>query len=241
MIDSFCQKHSIRLSHQAQRGDSFFKTVNLGPFQLSPRAIKLNPGLKEAACLKSYESPNIEELIRLKIDTVFYWSWPKQIRQMQNAGIAVVCPLVANRRGTSIEEFLETATTNISFYQGVFGRDNNQKLEAYKRYFDYWANRILKITSKIERDHRPKVYYVGGQNIFKTHGMDTNTYWYVKLAGGELIPASKAINSTISAEDMVVFNPHIILMGRLDSTAPVTGNPQLAGIDAVSTRLDNCF
>ena len=38
MIDLSLQKHSIRLSHQAQRGVSFFLTVNLGtPFPIESR------------------------------------------------------------------------------------------------------------------------------------------------------------------------------------------------------------
>jgi hypothetical protein len=40
MIDSFSQKHSIRLSTQAQRGVSLFLTVNLGRLQTPTESIK---------------------------------------------------------------------------------------------------------------------------------------------------------------------------------------------------------
>jgi iron complex transport system substrate-binding protein len=153
---------------------------------------------------------------------------------MQNAGIAVICPVLLNRHNRTIEEFIKTAKNNIIFYQKIFGTKNKSKVETYIKYFDSWVNKILKITSKININQRPKVYYVGGPNIYETHGKKSSTYWYIKIAGGEMIPAiDTTFHVNVSAEQIAALNPDIIMMGRQDSTESVVKNPQLATIKAV--------
>ena len=205
-------------------------------FQATPWAIKLNPNLKNTALLQNYASPNIEELLKLKIDAVLYWSWPDQVNRMEKAGISVICPPFANKNLRNAQEFILSVKKNILFYENIIGATDKNKLKKYFDYFQRSVARIMIITSKISEDEKPKVYFVGGSNVFDSHDMNSNTYWYITLAGGRFVPAIKSSSHThiiLSMEQVIFLNPDIIMMGRVASKDPVIKNPQWECINAV--------
>jgi iron complex transport system substrate-binding protein len=187
----------------------------------SPWAQKLNPNLKKVLLMPSYSDPDVERILELGIDLVFYWQFPQQIEKMLAAGIPVVCPLSGDKMTTSMETYIKRYKEEILFYGEVLGEHAREIANAYCAYYDKRIRKVLSITSKIPLSQRPKVYYIAGRNVFGTQGRYSLGHWVVEMAGGTLV--SKDLSHYIvdaSMEQIIAWNPDIIIVGGF---APVDG------------------
>ena len=223
-------------------GPSYEKTFLLGAddkismvssFHKRPWAQKLNPNLKNISIMQSYKDPNTETLLQSNIDIVFYWDWPKPVEKMTTNGIPVICSL-SGKRPESIEEFNHRFQDDVRLYGDVLGPVAKERAEDYCAYFDEKVGKITSVTSTIPENERPKVYYIRGPEVLTTHGRYSNTHWYVEMAGGNLV--SKDLSQTVAdvpIEQVLAWNPDIIVMGRLSSINPIMNDSRWININAV--------
>ncbi len=105
-------------------------------------------------------------------------------------------------------------------------KNAKKRAKQYCEYLDEVIDRVTTVTSKIDESEKPKVYYIRGPEVTSTHGKYSNTRWYVEMAGGNML--SKELEPAIAPvdiEQIVAWDPDIIMMGRLGSTDPVVKRP----------------
>ena len=211
------------------------------PFVLDmPWAVKIVPGLKDLPVQSTELDPNIEELMKAKIDLVFFWDYDKPIAKMNEVGIPVLTTTqivnVTNKPDTR-EKFTNGFKSEINLFGDVFGQEGRKKAAEYDQYFDEKVAKILAVTSKIPENERPKVYYAGGVNALKTQGKNTYTNWWVDIAGGNFVSKDIAQQKAdVTIEQVAAWDPDIIMMGRINSTDLVLNDPKWQDIRAVKNK-----
>jgi iron complex transport system substrate-binding protein len=122
----------------------------------------------------------------------------------------------------------------VYLYADVLGQDAQARAKKYCDYLDSIVARVTSVTSKLSASEKPDVYYIRGPKILSTHGKYSNTRWYVEMAGGNLVSRDlEQLISEVSIEQVMQWDPDIIMMGRLDSTEPVMSDPNWASTKAV--------
>ena len=202
-----------------------------------PWAEKLNPNLKKIPLMPSYSDPDVEKILELGIDLVFYWQFPRQIEKMSAAGIPVVCPLSGDKMPTSMDAYIRGYKEEIRFYGEVLGEKAKRIANAYCANYDRKISRVLSITSKIPVSQRPKVYYITGRNVFGTQGRYSLGHWLVEIAGGTF--AAKDLTQymvDVSMEQIIMWNPDLIVVGGLTSPDAILTDPRWQEIKAVKEK-----
>ncbi len=204
-----------------------------------PWAVKVIPNLSSVPDMASYQDPNLEDLMSRKVDVVFFWDYTKPVEKMVSTGIPVVVTQLsgtAEQRPASIDQFRKTIKDEINIFGNVLGPNAHQRADEYNAYFDEKVNKILAVTSKIPASERPKIYYVRGPKALTTHGQYTYTYWWVNIAGGDLVSGNMSQQvPDVTMEQVVAWDPDIIVMGRVNNTALITNDPKWKDIKAVKT------
>jgi iron complex transport system substrate-binding protein len=211
------------------------KIVMVG-FAQSAWAEKINPDLANIPAATNAKSPNIEELLNLDIDVVFTWSDAEPLEAMSNAGIPALSSLASSSLPTSAEEYVAGMKKEVNLYAETLGKNAMSRADKYCKYLDEIIERVTSVTSTLSESNKPNVYYIRGPEILTTHGKYSNTRWYVEMAGGNML--SKDLEPTIASvdvEQVITWDPDIIMMGRLASTDPVVNDPAWSEITAVKT------
>jgi iron complex transport system substrate-binding protein len=208
----------------------------------SPWAHKLNPALKKVVVMPSYTDPDVEKLLQLGVDLVFYWQWPQQTRRMASAGIPVVCPYDSARSPGSSAEFMRAYKEEIRFYGQVLGEKARKIAESYCSYYDDTMRRIVSITSKIPEKRKPTVYYITGRNVFATQGGAGTSRWLLEMAGGRMVSQDLKQNFLdVTMEQVIAWDPEVILVGGLTSPDAIRNDPRWKTIRAVrENRVYTC-
>jgi iron complex transport system substrate-binding protein len=199
----------------------------------SPWAHKINPGLKKAVVMPSYNDPDVEQILQLGVDLVFYWQWPQQTEKMASAGIPVVCPYDPRKPLSSLE-FMQRFKEEIRFYGEVLGPKARKIAESYCSYYDEKMKRVVSITAKVPDSKRPRVYYIAGRGVFATQGGAGIGRWLLDLAGGNMV--SKGLDQNfvdVSMEQVIAWNPDVILVGGQASPDTILSDPRWKSIRAV--------
>ncbi len=208
----------------------------------SPWAHKLNPGLKKVTVMPSYSDPDVERLLNLGIDLVFYWQWPQQTRRMETAGIPVVCPYDSARVPRNSGEFIRAYKEEVRFYGLVLGSRARKIAESYCDYYDRKMQRIVSLTSKIPENRKPTVYYITGRNIFATQGGAGTSRWLLEMAGARMV--SRDLNRNFidaTMEQIIAWDPEVILVGGLATPDAIRSDPRWKTIRAVrENRVYTC-
>lgn len=211
------------------------KVAMLG-FAQSPWAQYLNPDLANIPTATNAQSPNIEELTKQEIEVVFTWDTADPLQAMSNAGIPALAVLASSTSPTNAQMYIDAMKKEVNLYAEVLGSDAQTRAVKYCKYLDDVVERVTSVTSKLADNEKPKVYYIRGPQVLTTHGKYSNTRWYVEMAGGNMV--SKDLNQLIAPvdiEQVITWDPDIIVMGRLNSTAPVMNDPAWSAITAVRT------
>jgi len=197
-------------------------------------AHKLNPDLKKVVVMPSYTDPDVERLLHLGIDLVFYWQWPQQTARMASAGIPVVCPYDGAGNPGSSAGFMRAYKQEMRFYGQVLGEKARKIAESYCSYYDSKMARIVAISSKIPDNRRPSVYYITGRNVFATQGGAGTSRWLLEMAGARMV--SRDLNRNfldVTMEQVIAWDPEVILVGGLTTPDAIRNDPRWKTIRAV--------
>ncbi|MDR3161991.1 MAG: ABC transporter substrate-binding protein [Spirochaetaceae bacterium] len=199
-------------------------------------SVVVAPSFKDKPVTENATDPNIEELIRLGVDVVFYWdSYPQVIDRLDQAGIPVVVTQLGTGNPKSIDEFIQFQKEEVMLFGTVLGGDHLKKAEEWCQFFDEKVNFIRSRTASLGPGKRPDVYYVRGPDPLTIHGRNSYTMWLVELAGGNLVSRDSKIELlyTTTMEDVVNWNPEYIFMGRVNNTDSIMNDPAWSSIRAV--------
>jgi iron complex transport system substrate-binding protein len=202
-----------------------------------PWSQKLNPALKTMPIMLSYSDPDVEKILSMGIDLVFYWQFSQQIEKMSAAGIPVVCSMSGDKKPKTIDEFVRGYKDEIRFYGKVLGEKAKKIADAYCAYYDERIKRILAVTSRIPETKRPKVYFITGRNIFGTQGRYSQGHWLVEMAGGTFVSKDMdGYSVDASMEQVIAWNPDVIFACGFTSADTIAADPRWQVIKAVKEK-----
>jgi len=203
---------------------------------LLPWDYELNPDLERIPVMDNFVSPDVEQLLQLKTDLVIYHPFVKQIKQLSEAGLPVVVPYDGGRRQSTLEGFIRDNYEQIRFYGKLLGGEAKNIAEEYCAYVDERIQKVIAVTSRIPTANRPKVFFVCGQiqGTSRTQTRFSTAYWLVNAAGGVMqTHADPSYFVTVTTEQMILWNPDIIVVSTLPSIDSIVNDPRWQGITAV--------
>jgi len=225
-------------------GPSYEKLLALGaadrvvmvPNVALPWCHVINPGLKTVPVLGNYSSPEVEALLRLKADLVIYHPFAKQLQYLTAAGLPVAVAYDGSRRMHTLKDFIRDWYDQILFYGELLGGQAPERAKAYCAWADQRLQRVISVTSKIPEAGRPRVFWFCGR-VNGPAGTQTRyatADWLVTAAGGTMLTHDDpAYFICVSAEEMVLWDPDIILVSTLASIDSVVNHPLWKHLRAV--------
>ncbi len=226
-------------------GPSFEKALMLGvadrvaavhKVAATPWARLVYPAVKDIPVVNNPGTPNIEELMNLGTDFVLFWYYPDQIKKMADSGIpSVIVQFPGALPYSDLQGFIRYQKIEVQAIANAFG---GAALEHAEKWFDYYDSKIAYVTertSKIPEDKRPKVYYARSDEGLVTFSRNSYPHYLVEMAGGNYVAKDTPVemNSHLTVEQIMNWDPDIIFMGRMNSVEIITDNPAWSGIKAV--------
>ena len=196
----------------------------------------VNPALKQMPVIDNYAAPSVEQLLSLGIDLVIYHPFAKQIQRMSQSGLPVVVPYDGSQRPKTLEGFFDDYYAQIRFYGEILGGPAKTTAGAYCRYMQKKIEPVLAVTREIPTARRPKVFYVCGRidGLSNTQSRFSTADWLVTAAGGSMLTHEDAAYFvTVTTEELIAWNPDIIIVSTAPSTDAITKDPRLRSIAAV--------
>lgn len=204
-----------------------------------PWNYRLNPDLKKIPVMGNYAAPDVEELLDLKTDLVIYHPFAKQIERLTASGLPVVVAYDGSQRQLTLDDFIKDYYAQIRFYGEILGGAANDIADEYCKYVDKKIQRVIAVTSKIPTARRPKVFYFCGQvnGPAGTQARYSTADWLVTAAGGTMLTHDDpSYFIAVTAEQMILWNPDIIVVSTLSSIDPIVNNPNWRGLAAVKNK-----
>ncbi|MDT7648046.1 MAG: iron complex transport system substrate-binding protein [Pseudonocardiales bacterium] len=173
-------------------------------------------------------APNVESIVALDPDVVVQWGdrGSEIIAPLENAGVRVL----GLRYGT--QQDLETW---IGLFGTLLGKPDRAAALVGRMH-----DRLAAIRSAQPAGAgKPKILYFnrmrGGMTI---GGNGSYTDFYINLVGGTNPAAGLSSQASVSAEQVLAWDPDVVLVGNFDSATPedVYGNPVWQGMSAVRSR-----
>lgn len=191
----------------------------------------LNPGLKPVLTIGSKKSGvNIEAILSLKPD------------------IVILYPSIDGRAAANKLEKLDVAAVvidpespgklqaSIQLLGSILGlREKTKRLIGR---FEAIERLIAERTALVSKSDRKKVYFAASRGIYTTASKDMLQHSMIEKAGGLTLPGSSTGGwLTVSAEQLLVWNPDIIVLSRTSTTtfADLKQDPRLSFVSAVKT------
>lgn len=187
-------------------------------------------------------SPNVEELLKIKPDIIFFWNKPEAVKMLNNIGMAVVYP------SGSVGKSLEDAKNLLHLYARALGKEEEKIATLYAAYFDSRLKRIADIVSTIPESDKPRVYFAIRKPLC-SGGKQTSLPEIVQAAGGRCVTADIHLNygGSVSAEQILAWNPQVIIMDHCgfkklgsgpaeEMVAGFLNDPTFSTVSAVKSR-----
>ncbi|HHX87217.1 MAG TPA: ABC transporter substrate-binding protein, partial [Firmicutes bacterium] len=167
------------------------------------------PGIPDA-----HTALNVEEILKLEPDVIFYWNNPEEVERLQAANIAAV-PSVSSPGGPRFEDCKDM----LMVYAQILGEDEVKIAEEYAEYFDKKLQMVTAITSTIPEDERPKVYWAR-QELLMTSGGNSDVPELIDLAGGNCVHRDLpgGGKTEINMEQLLEWDPDFIFVDHAGSS-----------------------
>jgi iron complex transport system substrate-binding protein len=174
-------------------------------------------------------APNVEAILALRPDAILQWANGNDIiGPLDQTGI----PIVGMRVG-SFENYVDY----VRLLGRIAGREDRagELLRKQEEVRQSLASRFADIPPSL----RPRVLYFNrATNMLRVSGRGTAQDLAIQLAGGQNVLGDVASISTVTIEQILVWNPQVVLLGNFDTAMPsdLYRDPRWQGIDAVKAR-----
>ncbi|QDP26113.2 ABC transporter substrate-binding protein [Bradyrhizobium cosmicum] len=174
-------------------------------------------------------APNVEAILALRPDAILQWANSNEIiGPLDRTGI----PVVGMRVG-SFENYVDY----VKLMGTIAGRDGRagELLRKQEETRQSLASRFADLPSS----QRPRVLYFNrAAGMLRVSGQGTAQDLAIQLAGGQNALDGAASISTVTIEQILVWNPQIVLLGNFDPTMPsdLYRDPRWQGVEAVRTH-----
>jgi len=227
-------------------GPAFEKTLVLGQADRvattgasSAWAKIIYPKLAKIPVVANPQEPNVEDLAKLGVDLVFFWSTQAPIDNMTKVGIPVVAMNSFYTGWTNNNEFIQITKDDIDLYAAALGPEATAVAAKWKAYLDEKVQYVTSRTSTLSKDQIKKVYYIrsSANNGLECFMKNSTPQGLVDLAGGVLVTKDVDMKNngfgTVTMEQIIQWDPEYIFLGRVDSKDMITKNSQWSSLSAV--------
>jgi iron complex transport system substrate-binding protein len=203
-----------------------------------PWVKETNPLIGKVTPVRSPAEPNVETLLALNADCVFFWDYPEPLQNMTNAGIPVVVVQNASGNPRTVEEFIAYQKREVGVFASALGGDAPARAEKWYAYFDEKTAFVKARTASIPDGQRKTAIYAYGEEGLGLFSEYSYVSYWLALAGGKnLADETRAeMDTVVNLEQIIKWNPDVIFMGRMDGAGAVLDNPAWAGIRAVANK-----
>jgi iron complex transport system substrate-binding protein len=196
-------------------------------FQKNPWVRKVYPAIAKLPTPFSNSDANMEALLASRPQLAILLSGMTAQERMEKAGIPAV---VLERR--DFKELKE----GILLAGSVLGAEENLAAMRLCAYFDSNLAYARSRTGNLPDSNRPRVLYVGGTGL-STEGKGTLVQSWIEIAGGSNVAADSGyagMGKTIPMEQILRWNPQILICMSGKTRDQILANPQWARIEAVA-------
>lgn len=195
--------------------------------KMFPGFAKIPTNVVTGAADPSNFNPNVESILALRPDAVFQWA-TSAIDVLERTGL----PVLGMRVGSQAEiagfiTMLGQVAGNEPRAAAVLARQEEEK------------RRIEAAMSGVAESQRPRVLYFNrAAQTLRVSGRKAHNEFYIRMAGGQNAVDENATQITVTIEQVLSWNPQVILLGTFDTAMPsdIYGDPRWQGLDAVKAR-----
>ena len=185
-----------------------------------------------------FDQPALEQMLVDKIDVAFVYPDPRALECYGRAGVAAFVSQSTTRDAVSAERFLVGQKESLLLYGKVLGARAMQRASMWASYVDDQVRYVTSRTRTLSPQERPSAYYVRGPDALSSHGLRTCTYWYTQFAGADMVTGRARVEGrgSISAEQLILWDPEVVFVGRLYPVDLVLKDPRFRTLRAVKNH-----
>lgn len=176
-------------------------------------------------------APNVEAILAYGVDAVIQWKSPDDIIVPLEA---VGLPVIGLQNDPRTQEINEQ---NLTVLATVIGQQ--ERLAQFLELHHARRAEIEAAVADIAEADRPSVLYLRAQGG-QTRAAGTGTYrnFWITLAGGRNTAAELSDQSEVGVEQIIAWNPDVIILSAFDETTPaeIYTDPAFSGLAAVQNR-----
>lgn len=178
---------------------------------------------------------DIEEVAAANVTiAVFLYNFRRMLPKLNTIGVPALVgqPL---RQPADVAAFAADIKAMVRLYGRILGGEAEARSEEWCAYFDSRTAAVAERLADISRESRIRLYYVRGPQALNTQGRGSYTFWLGEMAGARMVigAAPLAGRATASMEDIVRWDPEVILVGRQYSPDLVLQDPRWRMVSAV--------
>ncbi|MDR1965292.1 MAG: ABC transporter substrate-binding protein [Synergistaceae bacterium] len=205
-----------------------------------PWALEVYPRFGGVRLFSNPMEPNMEELVDLGAEIVYYWGMPDQISKMEAAGLTVLVAQLTSGNPKTADEFIKFQKSEVNLIADSIGTDAvHERARMWNDYFDGKVSLIRDKTKGLPESERKKVYYGCSDDGLECFSKNSYPQFIVELAGGIFVAreTSEEVNTTVTLEQIIEWDPDVVIMGRTDSTDGVMKDDRWSEVSAVKNGL----
>jgi iron complex transport system substrate-binding protein len=202
-------------------GDRVVVTADSATAQ--PWLYRLAPGLKQAAVVQASPA-NVEALLAARVNLAFVGQ-PAEAERLTRLGVPTVACKVIDL--SSMKDCVDRTAAALG------DRTARARARAYGAYLEGVSRRLERGLHGLPDKDRLRVLHIGSLNPLRADGRDTLIDDWIKRAGGRNVASElKGTLQPIGVEQIVRWNPDVIIVGGQDQRAednPLSVLPALKG------------
>lgn len=206
-------------------------TVTMSAWTNMPWSSKIAPQLKDVYIA---DDPNVEDLMSKKVQVVFCRSYDGTKEKLNSSNIAVVVTQKNSGNPDNVDSFIKYLKQEIALYGEVMGPDAKKTADEWGEYFDQKANYVISRTANLTDSQKPTVYYA--RDATTSQGKNSYPQFYVEIAGGKYLSGDTEEIETVTPEQLLVWNPDVIFVGRVNSTDIIVNDSRFSNLKAVKNN-----
>ncbi|MCR6629193.1 MAG: ABC transporter substrate-binding protein [Magnetospirillum sp.] len=175
-------------------------------------------------------------MLARRVDVVFYRYSPEQtLAKLTEAGLPALLGQPLRHARNDAQDFVDEAKAMVRLFGQVLGGEAPRRAEEWCAYFDERVRFVTGRVAQVPPNRRVRLYYVRGPQALSTQGRGSYTFWAGTLAGADMVvkDAPLADKGAASMEDIVRWDPEVVLVGRQYPLDLVTADPRWRDVAAV--------
>lgn len=205
--------------------------VTMSAWTNLPWSSRIAPQLKG---IPIEDDPNVEDLMSKKVQVVFCRSYDGTKEKLNSTNIAAVVTQKNSGNPDNVGSFVKYVKQEIALYGDVMGPDAKKTADEWGVYFDQKVNYVTSRTANLTDSQRPTVYYA--RDATTTQGKNSYPQFYVEMAGGKYLSGDTEGIETITPEQLLVWDPDVIFVGRVNSTDIIMNDSKFSNLEAVQNN-----